>query len=386
MRDIINKLNSSDALAAGVLFLATILALIFANTPILSDFYDSFVHFKFSIGVVRDGHIDENIHFWINDALMAIFFFMVGLELKKEILEGALSEFKKVLVPVFAAIGGVIFPALIFILINLGDSTAIKGWSIPMATDIAFAIGIFALLSKNLPSSLRIFLLTLAIVDDLFAILVIAIFYTHNINFMYLSFGLFIFLIMILMNKKNVDNKIYYIVLGIFLWFCILNSGIHATLAGVLIAFSIPLYSKKKQPIVSDMEHALKFPVNYIVLPLFAFVNAGVVLSQIEINQIFNTVPMGIFFGLFIGKQIGIFLFTFLSVKLGFGNLPDGANYKHIYIVAILCGIGFTMSLFISNLAYDEQALKLYSGTEKLAILCGSFLSGIVAFILGKRA
>lgn len=385
MKNIVNKLSSSDALAAGVLFCATILALVFANTPVLSDFYDSFVHFKFSIGVVRDGHIKENVHFWINDALMVLFFFMVGLELKKEMMEGALKDFKKVLVPMLGAIGGVLLPSLIFVVINWGDDVAIKGWAIPMATDIAFAIGIFALLAKSLPSSLRIFLLTLAIVDDLFAIIVIAMFYTSNLNLIYLGLGALVFLFMIFINKKQVDSKLPYIILGILLWFLILNSGIHATLAGVLVAFTIPLYSKKDEPIVSSLEHALSFPVNYIVLPLFAFVNAGIVLGEIEMDQMFDTVPMGIFLGLFVGKQVGIFLFIFLAIKLGLGSLPEGATYKHLYIVAILCGIGFTMSLFISNLAYGEQALELYNGTEKLAILCGSFLSGIVAFVLGKR-
>lgn len=386
MKNLVNKLSSSDTLAAGALFCATILALLFANLSILDAFYQSFVHFKLPLGVVRDGHIEENVHFWVNDALMVLFFFMVGLELKKEMIEGALKDFRKVLVPMLGAIGGVLFPAFIFVAINWGDDIAIKGWAIPMATDIAFAIGIFALLAKNLPSSLRIFLLTLAIMDDLFAIIVIAIFYTGNLNLTYLGLATFVFLFMLFINKKQVDSKLPYIILGILLWFLILNSGIHATLAGVLVAFTIPLYSKKNEPIVSSIEHCLAFPVNYIILPLFAFVNAGVVLSGIETNQMFGTVPMGIFLGLFVGKQVGIFLFTFLAVKLGLGSLPEGATYKHLYIVAILCGIGFTMSLFISNLAYGEQALELYNGTEKLAILCGSFLSGIVAFALGKRA
>lgn len=386
MKNIIHKLNSSETLAAGALFCATILALIFANAPLLNDFYHSFVHFKMTLGVVRDGHMEENVHFWINDFLMVFFFFMVGLELKKEVMEGALQDFKKILVPTLAAIGGVLLPAVIFVLINWGDSTAIKGWAIPMATDIAFALGIFALLGKNLPSSLRIFLLTLAIMDDLFAIIVIAIFYTSNLNLIYLGLCAIVFLVMLGVNFKNIDSKIPYVILGIILWFFILNSGIHATLAGVLIAFTIPLYSKKAEPIIENIEHAFAFPVNFVVLPLFAFVNAGVVLSGIKVAEAFGSVPVGIFLGLFIGKQVGVFLFTFLAVKLGLGSLPEGANYKHLYVVAILCGIGFTMSLFIGNLAYGEHALELYNGTEKLAILCGSFLSGLVAYIIGKRA
>lgn len=380
IRDFISSESGSGMLLLGCAFLA----LLFANIPGLSAFYNWFIHLKLELGVVLDGSVEENVHFWINDALMAFFFFAVGLELKAEMKEGQLKHLRQVMLPIFAALGGVVLPAVIFAIINWGDSTAIRGWAIPTATDIAFAVGVLALLGKRVPSSLKIFVLTLAIMDDLCAIIIIAFFYSGNLNFLFLMLALLTTLSLVGLNLKGVSKKSPYVVLSVLLWFFVLNSGIHASIAGVVAAFTIPLYNEDESSMLKDFEHILANPVSLIILPLFAFTNAGVSLIGLKPSHIFGTVPMGIFLGLFVGKQIGIFLFSYIAIKLRFGYMPDRANWAQLYAMGIICGIGFTMSLFVDNLAYGEASMTLYHGADKLAILCGSFVSGMVGYFVTK--
>lgn len=382
MKEIIKKIFLSESGAGMLLLFSAFLALVFANTPWLSDFYNWFIHFK--ILPYEPLNINGSVHFWINDALMAIFFFTIGLELKREMLEGQLKHFSQVLLPVFAALGGVVFPAIIFLIINSGDIIAIKGWAIPTATDIAFAVGVLALLGRRLPTSLKIFVLTLAIMDDLCAIVIIALFYSGNLSFLYLGLSFFAVICMIGINKAGVGSKMPYILLSILLWFFVLNSGVHSSIAGVVAAFTIPLYTKKGNSMTKELENTLGFSVNYIILPLFAFVNAGVSLIGLQVSHVLGTVPVGIFLGLFLGKQIGIFLFSFIIIKARFAYMPEKANWKQLYAVAIICGIGFTMALFVDNLAYGEHSMELYHGTDKLAILCASFVSGLVGYFFAK--
>lgn len=371
----------------GVLLLGcAFLALIFVNTPGLSAFYDWFIHLELKLGVVLNEGLGlkENVHFWINDFFMAFFFFVVGLELKREMKEGQLKYLSQVILPIFAALGGVIVPALIFAVLNWGDQPDIRGWAIPTATDIAFAVGVLALLGRRIPASLKIFVLTLAIMDDLCAIIIIALFYSGNLNFLFLSLAFLVLLVLLGLNLSGVSKKTPYIILSVILWFFVLNSGIHASIAGVAAAFTIPLYNSDKSSMLKDLEHILANPVNFLILPLFAFTNAGVSLIGLEPSHIFGSVPMGIFLGLFVGKQVGIFLFSFIAIKMGFGFMPERSNWKQLYAVGIICGIGFTMSLFVDNLAYGEASMSLYHGADKLAILVGSLVSGVVGYFFAK--
>lgn len=383
MKKILKRIISSESGAGALLMLAAVLALIFKNIGGLSGIYDWFVHLHIAIGV-GSFKLDESLHFWVNDALMVLFFFLVGLDLKSEMTEGQLRKISQVLLPCIAALGGVVLPAIIFVAINWGDPLAMKGWAIPTATDIAFAVGVMALLGKRIPTSLKIFVLTLAIIDDLCAILIIALFYSSSLNLVYLGLAAVVLALMITINRMHVYEKTPYIVLSLILWVLILNSGIHATIAGVIAAFTIPLHTTPGHSMLHDMENALKTPVNFIILPLFAFVNAGVSLKGLDANHLFGTVPMGIFWGLFLGKQIGIFLFSWITIKLKIAKLPENANWGQLYAVGIICGIGFTMSLFVDGLAYGEASLELYKGTDKLSILCASLISGIVGYIMAK--
>ncbi|NLK66080.1 MAG: Na+/H+ antiporter NhaA [Campylobacteraceae bacterium] len=380
--NLIKKLFSSESGAGMLLLFSAFLALVFVNTPGLSKFYDWFIHFK--ILPFEPLSIQGSVHFWVNDALMAIFFFSIGLELKKEMIEGQLKHLSQVMLPIFAALGGVIMPAVIFAIINWGDPIAIRGWAIPTATDIAFAVGVLALLGRRLPTSLKIFVLTLAIMDDLCAIVIIALFYSGNLSFIYLLLSLVAVIALLVMNKKGVASKTPYIIGSVLLWLFVLNSGIHASIAGVVAAFTIPLYRKDGSSMINEFEHAIGFPVNYIILPLFAFANAGVSLAGLEMSHVLGTVPVGIFLGLFVGKQVGIFLFSYIIIKAGFAYMPERANWKQLYAVAIICGIGFTMALFVDGLAYGEHSMALYHGTDKLAILFASLVSGIVGYFFAK--
>lgn len=367
--------------SAGILLIfVTIIALLLQNSG-LSELYSSFLHTHVEI---RFGNLQiaKPLLLWVNDGLMAVFFFLIGLEVKREALEGHLSSLSQIALPGVAAVGGMVVPALVFIAFNKGDSFAMKGWAIPTATDIAFALGILSLLGDRIPVSLKAFLLALAIIDDLGAIVIIALFYTVDLSTASIIIASIALTILFIMNRIGVISKAAYILVGIVLWVSVLKSGVHATLAGVALALMIPLNSKdrdgKNFSMSKEMEHGLHYWVAFMILPLFAFVNAGVDLRGISLEEMFNPVPMGIMLGLFIGKQLGVFGFSLLAIKSGFASLPKDSNWKQLYGVSVLTGIGFTMSLFVDTLAYNDT--QIYHYADKLAILLGSFLSGIVGY------
>ena len=374
-----------DSTAGILLIVVTLLALLMQNSP-LSDIYTQFLHTPVEI---RFGalHIAKPLLLWVNDGLMAIFFFLIGLEVKREVLEGHLSSLSQVTLPGIAALGGMLVPALIFIAFNMHDEFALKGWAIPTATDIAFALGILSLLGSRVPVSLKIFLMALAIIDDLGAIVIIALFYTSELSVTSMSIAAGALALLFAMNRMNVAKKAAYIIVGIILWVSVLKSGVHATLAGVALAFLIPMHSKDPNgnsfSMAHEMEHGLHYWVAFFILPLFAFVNAGVDLRNISLSEMAGSVPMGIMLGLFVGKQLGVFGFSWLAIKTGIASMPKDANFKMLYGVSILTGIGFTMSLFVDTLAYGDT--KLFHYADKLAILLGSFLSGVVGYLVLKR-
>jgi NhaA family Na+:H+ antiporter len=408
-----------------LLIIATVIALVWANSP-FSESYHHLWHSYVKIDVGGVG-LNYSLHHWINDGLMVIFFFVVGLEIKRELLVGELSSVKKAALPIAAALGGMIFPALIYTVFNLGSESA-SGWGIPMATDIAFVVGILALLGNRVPLALKIFILALAIVDDLGAVLVIAIFYTSNISLTSLMIAGGLIVLLIAMNRLGVRSLLVYTIVGVALWLAFLKSGVHATVAGVLLAFTIPVSSRintkkfknetenllkefdnagehgedvltnsERLSIVDQIEnncekiltplqrfeHGLHPWVSFFIMPVFALANAGVTIGSGLSSAITNPVSIGIILGLFIGKQIGIFGFSYLAVKLKFALEPEGVSWKKIYAASILAGIGFTMSLFIANLAFNSPELLNIS---KVGILTGSLLSGIVGFIILKSA
>lgn len=385
IEEFIRKESSSGLL----LILATILALLFSNS-FIAPVYDAFQHIDIEIKIGAL-HLDKSLYHWVNDGLMAIFFLLIGLEVKREIMEGHLSSMKQVALPGFAAIGGMVVPAAIFMFFNHGDPLASRGWAIPTATDIAFALGILSLLGKRVPVSLKIFLMALAIIDDLGAIVIIALFYTAELSMLSIALAGFFLLALVVLNLTGVVKKTAYFIIGTLLWISVLKSGVHATLAGVALAFTIPLAGRDEagnsiSPL-KDIEHALHFWVAFFILPLFAFVNAGVNVTDISISQLAGTVPMGIGLGLFLGKQLGVFGFSWVVIKLKWAKLPEGSSWMQLYGVAVLTGIGFTMSLFITSLAFVDDSLFQY--TDKLAILVGSLLSGILGYTilrLGKNS
>jgi NhaA family Na+:H+ antiporter len=385
MNDVLEKFFKKESSAGILLIGVTILALLLQNS-FLSSFYNSFLHTHVEI---RFGNLQiaKPLLLWVNDGLMAVFFFLIGLEVKRELLEGRLSSIKQVALPGIAAVGGMAIPALIFVFFNQGDSFAMKGWAIPTATDIAFALGILSLLGNRVPISLKLFLLALAIIDDLGAIVIIAIFYTSDLSTLSFVIASIALLSLFTINRMGVISKAAYILLGIVLWVSVLKSGVHATLAGVALAFMIPLNSKDKNgnhfSMSKEMEHELHTWVTFLILPMFAFVNAGVDLRNISVSELFGPVPLGIFFGLFIGKQLGVFGFSWLAIKLKLAALPEGSTWMQLYGVSILTGIGFTMSLFVNSLAYNDAETFMYA--DKLAVLLGSFVSGVVGYaILNK--
>ena len=383
--DDLNEFIKKESSAGIVLIFVTIVALILRNSP-LTDLYDAFLHTPVEVkfGALN---IAKPLFLWINDGLMAVFFFLVGLEVKREILEGELSSWSKVSLPLVAAVGGMVVPALVYVFFNYGDETAMRGWAIPTATDIAFALGILSLLGSRVPVALKIFLMALAIIDDLGAIVIIALFYTTELSVTSIVVASLALVVLISMNRFKVIKSAAYILVGIILWVSVLKSGVHATLAGVALAFCIPISSTRpngtKFSMLKEMEHNLHHWVAFFILPLFAFVNAGVDLTSISMNQMFDPVPLGILLGLFVGKQVGVFGFSYLAIKLKLATLPTGVNFKQLYGVSILTGIGFTMSLFVNSLAFIDDTLFAY--TDKLAVLIGSFLSGIVGYLILKR-
>ena len=374
-------------LTGGVLLIiATILALIFSNTA-LSPLYKTFLHMPV---IIRVGALNLHapLYHWVNDGLMVIFFLSIGLEVKREILEGQLSSLSQIALPGLAAVAGMAVPAAIYLLFNHNHPVAAHGWAIPTATDIAFSLGVLSLLGKRVPASLKIFLMALAIIDDLGAIVVIALFYTAELSMTALIAAGIALGVLILLNLLGVTKKAAYFIVGAVLWLSVIRSGVHATLAGVALAFTIPLNARDREgnPIspLREIEHNLEFWITIFILPLFAFVNAGVNMTNISLNQMTGAVPLGILLGLFIGKQAGVFGFSWLAIKLKWAKLPRGSNWLQFYGVSILTGIGFTMSLFIVSLAFKDD--NIFHHTDKLAILLASFLSGIVGYLVLKLA
>ncbi|MEL7312457.1 MAG: Na+/H+ antiporter NhaA [Pseudomonadota bacterium] len=379
-----NSFLKLEAASGIILFSAAVLAMIIANSP-AAPLYDSLITLKLGISVGSFG-IDKPLLLWINDGLMAIFFFLIGLELKRELIEGQLRDPRQVILPGAAAIGGMAVPALIYAFVNSGDPDALQGWAIPAATDIAFALAIIALLGRGAPPALKVFMVTIAIFDDVAAIAIIAVFYSGNISLTALAIGGACLPVLFAMNRFGVLQKTPYLLVGLVMWVAVLKSGVHATLAGVLLAFFIPI--KGGEPGHSPlhvMEHALHKSVNYWVLPIFAFANAGIALGNISPDHVLHGVPLGIMLGLFFGKQIGVMVMCGLTVMLGLAKLPQGLSWTHIYGTALLCGVGFTMSLFIGSLAFEETGVDLLFD-ERLGIILGSLASGIGAYFVLKRA
>tara|TARA_Y100000590_G_scaffold466518_1_gene642197 strand:+ start:2365 stop:3543 length:1179 start_codon:yes stop_codon:yes gene_type:complete len=370
------KLEAASGL---ILLLAAILALILSNTG-LSSLYFGLLNIHLSLGP-DFLHLDLSVMHWINDALMAIFFFVVTLEIKREFLEGELSKPKQALLPIIGAVGGMAIPALIYILINIKSENTLQGWAIPSATDIAFSIGVLSLLGSRIPVSLKVFLTALAIIDDLGAIIIIAFFYSSDLQFIYLILMFLSLIILLILNKKGINNLFPYFVVGLFLWYFTHGSGIHATISGVLLASFIPHKNNKKDPsLLLKTEHTLSPYVAFGIMPLFALANAGVVLEGMSINSIMAPVPLGILSGLFFGKQIGVFVFSYLSIKFNLAEMPTNSNWIKFYAVGVLTGIGFTMSLFVGNLAFVEHTQHMDG--VKIGVLIGSSMSALLGYFL----
>ena len=371
---IMRRFLDSESAGGIVLMGAAALALIVANSP-LSDAYFNALHFY--LGPLSVSH-------WINDALMAVFFLWVGLEIKREFLDGQLASWPNRILPGIAAAGGVVVPALIFVAFNYGDPEKVRGWAVPSATDIAFALGVLSLLGSRVPTSLKVFLATLAILDDLAAVIIIAIFYTAEISMPYLGAAFATAAILFAMNRLGVSRLLPYLIGAAVLWFFVLNSGVHATVAGVVAALMIPLKAAKAKPDdmsspLHTLEHALAKPVAFFIVPVFGFANAGISFAGMTPSIIFDTLPLGIMLGLFIGKQIGVFGAAWLAIKTGLAQMPMGASWGQLYGVAILCGIGFTMSIFIGLLSFPSELLQ---AETKIGVLTGSALSAIFGYVL----
>ena len=370
------KLEAASGL---VLLFAAILALIISNGQ-LSDIYFSSLE-KYIILGTKEFGLKLSVLHWINDVLMAIFFFFVSLEIKREFLQGELSNPKQAMLPIIGAVGGMAVPAFFYIIINYSDSTTLNGWAIPSATDIAFSLGVLSLLGKRVPISLKVFLTALAIIDDLGAIVIIAFFYSGNIEIKYLILMLVSVILLVGLNKFKVKSFIPFLVVGVFLWDFTHQSGIHATIAGVLLALTIPHNIKNnKESMLLKLEHGLSPYVAFGIMPVFAFANAGVSLEGLTFKTLLNPVPLGIVLGLFFGKQIGVFVLSYISIKLKFADKPTGSTWPALYAVSILTGIGFTMSLFVGNLAFANN-LEYIDGV-KIGVLTGSLMSTLFGYFL----
>ncbi|WP_459682107.1 Na+/H+ antiporter NhaA [Vibrio comitans] len=355
-----------------ILVIAAALAMIVANSP-LNEAYQGALH-SYVLGM--------SVEHWVNDGLMALFFLLIGLEVKRELLEGALKSRETAIFPAIAAVGGMVAPALVYVLFNMGNADALAGWAIPAATDIAFALGIMALLGNRVPVSLKVFLLALAIIDDLGVVVIIALFYSSDLSTTALAIGFAMTGLLFYMNHKKVTPLKWYLLVGAILWFAVLKSGVHATLAGVVIGFAIPLKGKKgEHSPLKHLEHALHPWSSFLILPVFAFANAGVSLEGISLSTLGTALPMGIALGLLIGKPLGIFSFSWLAVKAGIAKLPAGIDFRHIFAVSVLCGIGFTMSMFIASLAFTGANAD-FNTHARLGILMGSTLAAVIGYCL----
>jgi|TARA_B110000971_G_scaffold212127_1_gene241189 NhaA family Na+:H+ antiporter len=370
------KLEAASGL---VLLIAAIIALIISNSNFSELYFNTLENYLF-IGINNFG-LKLSVHHWINDLLMAIFFFFVTLEIKREFIQGELSNLKKALLPIIGAVGGMLIPALVYVVINFGNSETLSGWAIPSATDIAFSLGILSLLGSRVPISLKIFLTALAIIDDLGAILIIAFFYSGDLSISYLSLILTSYIFLLILNKFGIKKFLPYLIIGSFMWFFTYKSGIHATIAGVLLASTIPHRIKDKDfSLLIKIEHAISPYVAFIIMPIFAFANAGVSLQGLSLQSLLQPVPLGILLGLFVGKQVGVMVFSFIAVKIGAAQMPDNSNWLSLYGVSVLTGIGFTMSLFVGNLAFAENIQ--YIDGVKIGVLAGSLLSTLFGYFL----
>ena len=383
MLQLIQRFLKLESAGGILLLLSAVAAMLLANSP-LSEQYNNFLNLPVSIQI---GHfvIDKTLIHWINDGFMAVFFILVGMEVKKELFEGSLSSYQQAIFPAIAAIGGMIIPAIVYWFIAKQDPGLVNGWAIPMATDIAFALGIMALLSKQVPLPLKIFLLALAIIDDLGAIVVIALFFSHGLSVQALFFSAITIIALVLLNRFKVSALCAYMVVGAILWASVLKSGVHATLAGVIIGFCIPLNGKKGEKPLHDFEHILAPWSSFIILPLFAFANAGVSFEGLNFTMLSSPLLLAIALGLIIGKPVGVFSFSYISVKLGLAKLPNGVNFKQIFAVALLCGIGFTMSMFLASLAFEADAGETINTLSRLGILLGSTISAVIGYFCLKQ-
>jgi len=387
MQMTIKKFLQLESAGGVILMITAALAMICANTP-LAQYYDLLIQtpVEIRVGTLQ---IAKPLFLWVNDGLMAVFFFLIGLELKREFLEGELSRPANVMLPAIGAIGGIVVPVAIYVVFNHGDTEAMRGWATPAATDIAFALGILTLLASRVPASLKVFLVSLAIFDDLGAIVIIAVFYSADISTTALSVAVICLMILALMNWRRVMATSVYALVGLIMWIAVLKSGVHATLAGVILAAFIPMRNPNddaESPLMvleNDLHHVVAFGI----LPIFAFVNAGISLRGIGVAEILHPVPLGIALGLFAGKQLGVFLFCFAAIRLGLARMPDDFGWGALYGVAILCGVGFTMSLFVGSLAFENVALDAQMVfDERLGIILGSLLSGVAGYLVLSRA
>lgn len=384
MLNAIREFLKLEAASGIVLFFAAVLAMLVANSP-LAHYYNMFIDIPVA---VRFGPLEiaKPLLLWINDGLMAVFFFLVGLELKREVLEGELSDRRQIALPAIAALGGMLVPALIYAAFNFHDPVSLNGWAIPAATDIAFALGILSLLGDRVPTALKVFLVSIAIFDDLGAIVIIALFYTSQLSLTALVVSLACLPLLYLLNRRGVTRFTPYLFIGLVMWVALLKSGVHATLAGVALALFIPLRSEKSPEFspLRTLEHDLHATVAFGILPLFAFANSGIGLAGVGAEALLHPVALGVAMGLLFGKQIGVFVFSWLAIRLGMARLPEGAGWRSLYGVAVLCGIGFTMSLFIGSLAFQEgDAERIFA--ERIGIIGGSLLSGLIGYLVLRR-
>ena len=362
-----------------LLLLFATLALITVNSPLQSLYYDiKYTDIPINLG---DFNFTKSVSHWVNDGLMAIFFFVIGLELKREILEGELSSFDRMVLPAIAAVGGMAAPALVYILININNPENISGWAIPTATDIAFSLAVLLIIGKSVPLSLKVFLLSLAIIDDLGAVLIIAFFYTAEISSIYLLYSLIVFGLLVVVNLSGNQKMYIYMILGIFLWYFVLKSGVHATIAGVLLATTIPnnVENNVDHSMLKHLEHKLHNFVGILVLPVFAFFNSDINFSDVTMSSVYSPLSMGVILGLLLGKPIGITLFTYVGMKTKLFSLPENVTLKDVFGLSLLCGIGFTMSLFINGLAFTETYLI---DSSKLGIFIGSIVSAVAGYLI----